>query len=83
MDELYPNHWASYIFIIRLKISLNSSTIYCTTFKKTSPKIRFSMQWNITYLSRAEKWLNTLNREKLKSLAKEIKLLQLCGNELR
>ncbi len=41
------------------------------------------MQWNITYLSRAEKWLNTLNREKLKSLAKEIKLLQLCGNELR
>lgn len=41
------------------------------------------MAWNIVYLNNLEKWLNGLNKSQLKSLAKEIRLLELCGNQLR
>lgn len=41
------------------------------------------MKWQIEYLVAAEKWLNKLSCEKLKSLAKELELLALCGKNLR
>jgi len=41
--------------------------------------------WTIEYLSRSslEKWLDKLSEIQLVSIAKEIELLRLCGNELR
>lgn len=30
-----------------------------------------------------EKWLDSLTKDQLKSVAKELKLLELCGNELK
>jgi len=30
-----------------------------------------------------EKWLDSLTKDQLKSIAKEMKLLELCGNQLR
>jgi putative addiction module killer protein len=37
----------------------------------------------LVYLNRVEKWLDSLTKLQLKSLAKEIKLLELCGQDLR
>lgn len=45
--------------------------------------------WKIEYWCNAggestvEKWLDSLSREQLKSVAKEMKLLELCGNNLK
>jgi putative addiction module killer protein len=45
--------------------------------------------WNIKYWcnnkneSTVEKWLDSLTQEQLKSVAVEMKLLELCGNKLR
>lgn len=45
--------------------------------------------WNIEYWcdnsnkSPVEKWLDSLTKEQLKSVAKELKLLELCGNKLK
>ena len=45
--------------------------------------------WNIEYWvgksnkSSVEKWLDSLTQDQLKSVAKELKLLELCGNELK
>ena len=33
--------------------------------------------------STVEKWLDSLSREQLKSVAKEMKLLEICGNKLK
>ncbi len=41
------------------------------------------MSWNIRYLESVEKWLSSLPKTHLKSLAKELRLLELCGSELR
>ena len=41
------------------------------------------MKWNIDYLEPVEDWLDSLAKEQLKALAKEIRLLELCGNELK
>ena len=41
------------------------------------------MRWNINYLDAVEKWLDGLTKEQLGFLAKEIRLLELCGNSLR
>lgn len=47
------------------------------------------MKWNIAYWadrndkSPLEKWLDKLSREQLKSVAKEMALLECCGNQLR
>lgn len=50
----------------------------------------FSEQkWGMEYLcnnsgkSPVEEWLDSLSNEQLKSVAKEIKLLELCGNKLK
>jgi len=45
--------------------------------------------WKVEYwcndngVSTVEKWLDSLTKEQLKSVAKEMKLLELCGNQLR
>jgi putative addiction module killer protein len=45
--------------------------------------------WKIEYWcndkdeSAVEEWLDSLTKEQLKSVAKEMKLLELCGNQLR
>lgn len=41
------------------------------------------MQWNIVYLEPVEEWFNTLTPQQLKSLAKELRLLELSGNQLK
>jgi len=41
------------------------------------------MEWNIGYLEVAEDWLNSLSKEQLKSIAKEVRLLEHCGNTLK
>lgn len=41
------------------------------------------MEWNISYLEPAERWLNQLETIQLKSVAKELKLLELLGNHLK
>ncbi len=41
------------------------------------------MKWCITYWNNLEKWLNELNKEQLKSVSKELHLLELSGNRLR
>jgi len=41
------------------------------------------MDWNVVYLDSVDGWLNDLTKQQLKSLAKEIRLLELCGNELK
>ncbi|MFA6526822.1 MAG: type II toxin-antitoxin system RelE/ParE family toxin [Candidatus Babeliales bacterium] len=46
-------------------------------------------RWTIEYWTDAsgkksvEKWLDDLTNDQLKSVAKELKLLELCGNELK
>ena len=41
------------------------------------------MGWEVVYLDALEDWMCGLDKLQLKSLAKELKLLELCGNELR
>jgi putative addiction module killer protein len=41
------------------------------------------MTWNVNYLENVEEWLNKLTIQQLKSVAKEIRLLELSGHELR
>ena len=41
------------------------------------------MSWNICYLPSVEVWLGILSKRQLKSVAKELKLLEICGNKLR
>ncbi|MCF6807875.1 type II toxin-antitoxin system RelE/ParE family toxin [Thiotrichales bacterium 19S9-12] len=41
------------------------------------------MTWNISYVSTVEPWLNSLTVHQLKSVAKEIRLLELSGHKLR
>lgn len=41
------------------------------------------MAWKIQYLDSVESWLDSLNKPQLKSIAKELRLVELCGNELR
>lgn len=41
------------------------------------------MDWNVVYLDSVEEWLDKLTKQQLKSLAKEIRLLELCGNQLK
>lgn len=40
------------------------------------------MCWDTVYLEAVEEWLVTLNDQQLKSVAKEVRLLELCGNKL-
>ena len=41
------------------------------------------MKWNIIYLEHVENWLNKLDKSQLKSLAKELRMLELYGNKLK
>jgi putative addiction module killer protein len=41
------------------------------------------MDWKIVYLDTLEEWISQLNKMQLKSLAKELKLLELCGNKIK
>ena len=41
------------------------------------------MAWKVTYLESVENWLNLLDKKQFKSVARELKLLELSGNELR
>ncbi len=41
------------------------------------------MQWNIIYGEHVADWLDQLEKPQLKSLAKELRLVELCGNELK
>ncbi len=39
--------------------------------------------WKLEYYHDIEDWFEQLTKDKLKAIAKELKLLQLCGNSLR
>lgn len=41
------------------------------------------MSWNIKFADSVEKWLNKLTHQQLKSVAKEMRLLELSGHELK
>lgn len=41
------------------------------------------MQWKLKYHSDVESWLDELTTNQFKSIAKELKLLEYCGNTLR
>ncbi len=41
------------------------------------------MTWKISYLETVEDWLDNLSHDQLKAIAKEIRLLELCGNQLK
>ena len=41
------------------------------------------MGWNISYLQVVEAWLDGLTKEQFKSIVKELRLLECCGNKLR
>ena len=41
------------------------------------------MTWKIGYLEVVEDWLDNLSCGQLKAIAKEIRLLELCGNQLK
>ncbi|MAZ77557.1 MAG: hypothetical protein CMF39_02660 [Legionellaceae bacterium] len=41
------------------------------------------MAWNIVYAEHVETWLDKLDNTQLKSVAKELCLLEMCGNELK
>jgi putative addiction module killer protein len=51
--------------------------------------LRLMSKWTIEYWvdksgkGSVEKWLDALTKEQLKSVAKELKLLEICGNELK
>jgi len=42
-----------------------------------------NMVWKINYLNAVEDWLDSLTERQLKSVVKELKLLELCGNTLK
>lgn len=41
------------------------------------------MAWDIRYLGAVEPWINSLSKQQLKSVAKELRLLELSGHRLR
>jgi putative addiction module killer protein len=41
------------------------------------------MHWNVVYLEHVENWLMDLEKDQFKSVSKEVKLLELSGNQLR
>src|SRR3989338_5132985 len=41
------------------------------------------MRWKIGYLEMVQNWLDELDTQQLKSVAKELRLLELCGNTLK
>jgi len=41
------------------------------------------MRWNVVYLEQVESWLLDLDKDQFKSVSKEIRLLELSGNQLR
>jgi putative addiction module killer protein len=41
------------------------------------------MSWKIRYFESVEVWLDQLDSHRLKAVAKELRLLELCGNNLR
>ena len=41
------------------------------------------MAWKIEYLDSVESWLDSLSKPQLKSIAKELRLIELCGNKLK
>lgn len=41
------------------------------------------MDWNIVYLESVDDWINRLTKQQLKCVAKELRLLELCGHKLR
>ena len=41
------------------------------------------MTWNILYLDSVESWLDRLPTQQMKSVAKELRLLELTGNQLK
>jgi len=41
------------------------------------------MKWKVYYLEAVENWLDALQKDQLKSISKEIVLLECCGNKLR
>jgi len=40
-------------------------------------------EWTIDYLESTEDWLDNLTKKQLKAVAKELRLLALCGNTLK
>lgn len=40
-------------------------------------------QWNVYYLEEVEQWLDDLTEQQVKSVSKEIRLLEKCGNLLK
>ena len=41
------------------------------------------MKWNIVYCEEVEAWLDKLSKQQLKSVAKELRLVELVGNQLK
>lgn len=41
------------------------------------------MDWQVSYLDTIQNWLDNLTKQQIISLAKEIRLLELCGNCLK
>ncbi len=41
------------------------------------------MDWKIVYFDTLDEWMGNLNKMQLKSLAKELKLLELCENQIK
>ena len=41
------------------------------------------MAWKIIYIEQVEKWLDKLDKTQLKSLVKELRMLERCGNKLK
>lgn len=41
------------------------------------------MAWKINYYESVESWLDNLDKSQLKSIAKELRLVEVCGHELR
>ncbi|WP_440615511.1 type II toxin-antitoxin system RelE/ParE family toxin [Cysteiniphilum sp. 6C5] len=58
------------------------NTFYRTTIKGTKREKVLDM-WEIKYLKIVEKWLDALTIPQYKSVAKELKLLEMCGNKLK
>lgn len=67
---------------------LQYNVLYCIIVKGL--RVRCNQEkWTIEYWcnndreSPIEKWFDSLNDDQFKSLAKELKLLELCGNQLK
>ena len=46
-------------------------------------KISTMASWKILYLDELSNWLDKLDKQQLKSVAKELRLLEISGNQLR